>query len=79
MGKGRLHFRLAEMSQLHESPFSFLARPACARSRGRYAEPSCFKHAFRSPWSWAIGSSTSARPRGRLTWFRAVKKPGRSC
>src|SRR5208337_2755452 len=78
-GSGRLRLRLAEMRQLHEGPFSFLARPACARTRGRYAEPSCFKHAVRTRGVGAIGSSTSARPRGRLTWFRAVKKPGRSC
>jgi len=36
------------MSQLQEGPFSFLARPACARRRRRYAEPSCFKHALRT-------------------------------
>ena len=27
MGTWRLHFRLAEMSQLHEGPFSFLVAP----------------------------------------------------
>ena len=61
MGKGALDLRLAEMSQLHEGPFSFLARPACARSRGRYAEPSCFKHALRTS---GVGQLAHQQERG---------------
>ena len=47
-GQGRPRLRLAEMSQLHEGPFSFLARLACARRRRRYAEASCFRNAVRT-------------------------------
>jgi hypothetical protein len=36
-----------------------LATP-CAHVPGRYAEPSHFKIGMAHPWSWAIGSSTSA-------------------
>jgi hypothetical protein len=39
---------LAEMSHLSDSPFTFLARLACARRRGRYAGLSCFRTAFRT-------------------------------
>ena len=39
-----------------------LATP-CAHVPGRYAEPSNFKISMAHPWSWAIGSSTSAAQR----------------
>ena len=39
-----------------------LATP-CAHVPGRYAEPSNFKIGIAHPWSWAIGSSTSAAQR----------------
>src|ERR1700693_5353411 len=46
-----------------------LATP-CAHVPGCYAEPSNFKIGIAHPWSWAIGSSTSAAQRafdyGRL-------------
>ena len=42
-------------------PFA-IAMP-CARVPGRYAEPSNFKIGIAHPWSWAIGSSTSAAQR----------------
>ena len=42
----------------------------CAHVPGCYAEPSNFKIGIAHPWSWAIGSSTSAAQRsfdyGRL-------------
>jgi hypothetical protein len=35
----------------------------CARAPGRHAEPSNIENLVAHPWSWAIGSSTSAAQR----------------
>jgi hypothetical protein len=43
-----LNLWLAEMSQLSGGPFTFLARLACARRRGRYAGVSWFTNAMRT-------------------------------
>jgi hypothetical protein len=50
------------------SPPSVGSRPfaiagPCARVPGRYAEPRNVKNLVAHPWSWAIGSSTSAAQR----------------
>ena len=48
----------------------WVSQMPCAHVPGRYAEPSNFKIGIVHPWSWAIGSSTSAAQRsfdyGRL-------------
>src|SRR5208337_3688564 len=76
---GRPRLWLAEMSQLLRGSFPFLARLACARRRRRYAEASCFRNAVRTRGVGPLAHQQARGPRGRLTWSRAVKKPGRSC
>ena len=56
-------------------PFA-LATP-CTHVPGRYSEPSKFKSRVAHPWSWDIGSSTSAAWTS-LNMVLAVGKPGLS-
>jgi hypothetical protein len=51
----------------------------CARVPGRYAEPRNVKNLVAHPWSWALGSTTSAALRSFDIWSLAVGKPGLSC
>jgi len=41
----------------------WVSQMPCANVPGRYAEPSNFQIGMAHPWSWAIGSSTSAAQR----------------
>ena len=53
--------------------------PPCVSLCRRYARCKAVHPCLAHPWSWAIGSSTNARPRSRFTWSHAVTKPGHSC
>src|SRR5208337_912000 len=57
--RAQLNWRLAAAVCLR----AFTITTPCARAPGRYAEPKNFKIGIAHPWSWAIGSSTSAAQR----------------
>src|SRR5262249_3145164 len=44
-------------------PHTWTLTTPCARASRRYAEPKNFPIGIAHPWSWAIGSSTSAAQR----------------
>jgi hypothetical protein len=77
-GAVAFRLRLAELSQLSQSPSGFLAQPACARVRGRYAELGGFGVALRTR---GVGppACQQARPGGCSAWSQAVKNPDRLC
>jgi hypothetical protein len=56
----------------------FLPRPACARMRRCYSQPSRFRAVLRTRGVGPLARQ-QARPGGRLIWSLAVSKPGHSC